>query len=209
MEFCCNWSCLVALIITSRPHACPCLQYKRLMQGALIRRYKRFLADVDFHSVPVASGGTDASAPTVVHCPNTGPMTGLLDRCWALALFELLGMRCDLLPVIHSLHSVSALTYSLCLFFRHRAPVLCSIHDGKTRKYAHTLEAIQPGPGNVWVRYSYVLSSNVSILPPLHLQVCSIVTLKPTYPPACRSVFTVLWRTRWCTASLSPGRCRR
>jgi DNA-binding sugar fermentation-stimulating protein len=31
------------------------------------------------------------------------------------------------------------------------APALLSFSDSKTRKYKHTLEAIQPGPGDVWV----------------------------------------------------------
>lgn len=52
------------------------LQYERLVQGSLLRRYKRFLADVDFDNSSAAE-----TVPVVVHCPNTGPMTGLLDRC--------------------------------------------------------------------------------------------------------------------------------
>lgn len=49
------------------------LQYEpgRLKMGTLHRRYKRFLGDVQI-------GGEDSM--TVVHVPNTGPMTGLLDN---------------------------------------------------------------------------------------------------------------------------------
>ncbi|MCK7459631.1 DNA/RNA nuclease SfsA [Idiomarina aminovorans] len=39
---------------------------KPLRQGVLQKRYKRFLADIDFGQEPI----------TTVHCPNTGAMTG-------------------------------------------------------------------------------------------------------------------------------------
>jgi hypothetical protein len=79
------------------------LQYEGTVQGLLVQRYKRFLADVSFpqpgpapgrseSGIPVASGAApttscsgvaaadEEQAVVVVHCPNTGAMTGLLDR---------------------------------------------------------------------------------------------------------------------------------
>ncbi len=55
--------------------------FGRLERGRLVRRYKRFLADVLLGPAAAgAAGGAAAAADgaTVVHCPNTGPMTGLL-----------------------------------------------------------------------------------------------------------------------------------
>lgn len=64
-------------------------EYDILVAGALSRRYKRFLADVDMTpraqatspspSVHDQESVETSSSFTVVHCPNTGPMTGLLD----------------------------------------------------------------------------------------------------------------------------------
>ncbi len=42
-------------------------QYPPLLEGILIKRYKRFLADIQLHSGEIITA----------HCPNTGPMTGV------------------------------------------------------------------------------------------------------------------------------------
>ena len=44
------------------------LRFEPLTEGVLLKRYKRFLADVE-----LSSGET-----VTAHCANTGPMTGVL-----------------------------------------------------------------------------------------------------------------------------------
>ncbi|KAG6960599.1 hypothetical protein JG688_00009521 [Phytophthora aleatoria] len=99
------------------------LQYSNLVPARLIRRYKRFLADVvlldgvanDKEEV-ANTEETEAEEVVTVYCPNTGPMIGLLDG----------------LP---------------------NARVQLSKSDDPKRKYAYTLEMIQihNGERNVWV----------------------------------------------------------
>lgn len=57
------------------------MQHGRVVRGHLIRRYKRFLADVLVGDGPPSAEEAALGAATTVHCPNTGPMVGLLDRC--------------------------------------------------------------------------------------------------------------------------------
>jgi len=42
---------------------------KKLLQGALIKRYKRFFVDIKYRNIT-----------TTAHCPNTGSMMGLLNK---------------------------------------------------------------------------------------------------------------------------------
>ena len=42
---------------------------ERLLQGTLVKRYKRFFADIRYKNKIITS-----------HCPNSGSMMGLLDK---------------------------------------------------------------------------------------------------------------------------------
>lgn len=87
------------------------LQYERLVPCQLLRRYKRFLGDVQLGGAPAAAAlAAPAAAPapaaaaadlatavqveaasdgcTVVHVPNTGSMAGLLSVLPAAALLS-------------------------------------------------------------------------------------------------------------------------
>ncbi|KAG7388967.1 hypothetical protein PHYBOEH_007660 [Phytophthora boehmeriae] len=105
------------------------LKYPNLVSAKLIRRYKRFLADVvllngaDKAEKPLDGNSDDAETEDVqekedvvtIYVPNTGPMVGLLDEPYAR--------------------------------------VQLSKSDGPKRKYAYTLEMIQihNGERHVWV----------------------------------------------------------
>ena len=46
------------------------IEFDPLIEGVLIKRYKRFLADIELESGEVVTA----------HCANTGPMKGLLSE---------------------------------------------------------------------------------------------------------------------------------
>ena len=46
------------------------IDFDPLIEGVLIKRYKRFLADIELESGEVVTA----------HCANTGPMKGLLSK---------------------------------------------------------------------------------------------------------------------------------
>lgn len=52
------------------------LQFDGLVEGVLLKRYKRFLADVTL--VEPGPNGEPVGTEVTAHCPNTGPMTGVL-----------------------------------------------------------------------------------------------------------------------------------
>lgn len=89
------------------------LRYERLVPARLLKRYKRFLGDAELPlGASSGSGGGGSSCadaaeqegaspataaaaaaatvapPVVIHVPNTGPMTGLLDSLPATALLS-------------------------------------------------------------------------------------------------------------------------
>jgi len=88
-----------------------------LHQGVLIKRYKRFLADIK----------TQAGTITA-HCPNTGAMTGCAEpgrRCW------------------YSLSDNPKRKYPATLEFVETADGLCSVNTGRANKLVG--EALQTG----------------------------------------------------------------
>jgi len=67
---------------TPTPLLIPVSSTPQVRRCRLLRRYKRFLADVVFPEDENGDQDDDENVRfTTVHCPNTGPMTGLLDSC--------------------------------------------------------------------------------------------------------------------------------
>ncbi len=63
-------------VTASPPSGTPVLETGPLVEGVLLKRYKRFLADVEL--LEPGPGGEAAGTVVTAHCPNTGPMTGVL-----------------------------------------------------------------------------------------------------------------------------------
>lgn len=62
--------------IADGPGARPVLETGPLVEGLLLKRYKRFLADVELREA--GPNGEQPGTVVTAHCPNTGPMTGVL-----------------------------------------------------------------------------------------------------------------------------------
>ncbi len=92
-----------------------------LLEGRLIRRYQRFLADVDTPAGPVTA-----------HCPNTGSMQG----CAAP------GLRVWLSPAANPARKL-AWTWELAEVPGDTAPVLVGVHTGRSNGLVR--EAIETG----------------------------------------------------------------
>lgn len=143
----------------------------RIRKCRLLRRYKRFLADVVF---PEDDDGESESGFVTVHCPNTGPMTGLLDGCpraeaWASVADDPQGKRkyqhtleairpevgCPLVGV----HSAAANKVVRALL---EAGVLSQGHegeekekDGEKEEGFALLPRLRGGEGSITAEFSY------------------------------------------------------